>query len=179
MLKVWRGLERQYHPTYENRARYNELVEEATGRMRGDVPIESGALWDATVFTAETWLGHWDDGHGYWIVINDMGRPFDIVQSGQPRAKVHSVSVSPDFTVLKFKEGDQWLHTLTLKNKYEASYQWFDLEKGTVWETRPIYKLITASEEQKRMTQQDGAANVIQPACSEASSTLSGAAPRP
>ena len=82
-----------------------------------------------------------------------------MLQSGQSRAGVHDVSISPDFRVLKFKEGDQWLHTLTLMNKYEASYQWFDLQKGTVWETRPVHKLIRASVEQKAMTQQGGPAN--------------------
>lgn len=156
VLKVWRGLDQQHRPTYENRAHYNELVKSATARMRGDVPIEVGSAWDAAVFRSETWLGHWEDGFGYWIVISDIGRLFDVLQSGQPRAKAHDVSISPDFRVLKFKEGDQWLHTLTLKNKYEASYEWFDLQKGTVWETRPVYKLIRASDEQKVMTQHDG-----------------------
>ena len=66
--------------------------------------------------------------------------------------------MSPDFTVLKFKEGDQWLHTLRLRNKYEASYEWTDLEKGAVWKTNPIHKLIRASDQQKKMTQQDKAA---------------------
>lgn len=73
------------------------------------------------------------------------------------------IGVVPDFRVLKFKEGDQWQHTLTLKNKYEADYEWFDLQKGTVWQTCPVYKLIRASEEQKAMTQQDGAASRSQP----------------
>lgn len=159
VLKVWRGLDRQYHPTCENRAQYKELVNQATSRMRGDVSIDAGSPWDASVFTAKTWLGHWEDGHGYWIVINDNGQPFDILQSGQPRPKVHSVSVSPNYTVLKFREGDQWLHTLTLKNKYEASYEWFDLKKGSVWEKRPIYKLIRASDEQRKMTEQNGGAS--------------------
>jgi hypothetical protein len=167
VLKVWRGLDQQYHPTYENRAHYDELVEQATARMRGDTPIGAGSAWDASVFKAETWLGYWEDGFGYWIVVNDIGHPFDIVQSGQPRAKVHSVSVSPDFRVLKFKEGDQWLHTLTLQNKYEASYEWFDLQKGTVWEKRPVHKLVRASEQQKATTRQDGAASRSQPTRSE------------
>ena len=157
VLKVWRGLDQQYQPTYENRARYRELVEEATRHMRGETSIEPGSSWDASIFSAKTWTGHWDDGYGYWIVINDIGRPFDVVQSGQPRAEVHSISVSPDFTVLKFKEGEQWLHTLTLKNKYEASYEWFDLKEGKVWQTRPIYRLIRATEEQKQMTQRNAA----------------------
>ncbi len=155
VLKVWRGLDQLYHPTYENRAKYRELVEDATRRMTGEKPIEIGSPWDASVFRSETWLGHWEDGFGYWIVINDDERPYDIVQSGQPRSKVHSISVSSDFRVLKFKEGDQWLHTLTLRNKYEARYEWFDLAKGTVWQTGPVYKLIRAPDEQKVMTQQD------------------------
>lgn len=170
VLRVWRGLDQQYHPTYENRARYKQLVEEATRRMRGDVPIESGSPWDASVFTSETWLGHWEDGKGYWIVVNDVGRPFDILQSGQPRPKMHSVTVSPDFTVLKFKEGERWLHTLTLKNKYEAIYEWFDLEKGSVWETGAMYKLIRASAEQKKMTH-DNPANGRQPIHPETNQT--------
>jgi hypothetical protein len=139
-------------------------VEEATSRIRGDVPLQPDSPWAAPIFTADTWQGHWEDDHGYWIVVNHLGQTFDVVQSGQPRSKVHSVSVSPDFTVLKFKEGDQWLHTLTLKNKYEASYEWFDLEKNTIWQTIPIHKLIRASEEQKRMTQQDETATDIQTA---------------
>lgn len=156
VLKVWRGLDQQYQPHYENRAQYRELVEDATRRMKGERPIEIGSPWDASVFRSQSWLGHWEDGFGYWIVINNVGRPYDIVQSGQPRSNVHSVSVSSDFRVLTFKEGDQWLHKLTLKNKYEASYEWFDLKKETMWETRPVFKLIRASDEQKATTQQDG-----------------------
>jgi hypothetical protein len=174
VLKVWRGLDRQYQPTYENRAGYQKLVEEATGRMRGDAPIETGSPWDASVFRAETWVGHWEDGYGYWIVINDIGRPFDIVRSGDPPTKMHSVSVSPDFTVLKFREGDQWSHTLTLTNKYEVSHEWFDLQKRAVLETRSMYKLIRASNEQKRMTQL-GETNRSQQSRSE-TNRMSGAA---
>ena len=43
---------------------------------------------------------------------------------------MHSVSVSPDFTVLKCKEGNRWSHTLTLKKKYEAGHEGIDLAKG-------------------------------------------------
>jgi hypothetical protein len=173
VLKVWRGLNQQYQPTYENRARYRELVEEATRRMRGDVPIEPGSAWDASVFKSDTWVGHWEDDHGYWLVINDLGRPFDIVRSGDPPNKMHSVSISADFTVLKFKEGEQWAHTLTLKNKYEATHEWFDVEKSTVWETETMHKLIRASDEQKKMTQQGGPANGSQPIRSETNQTSS------
>lgn len=179
VIKVWRGLDQQYRPTYENRAHYNDLVKQATARMRDDRLIEAGSAWDASVFRSETWVGHWEDGFGYWIVINDVGRPFDVLQSGQPRAKVHDVSVSPDFRVLKFKEEDQWQHTLTLKNKYEATYEWFDLQKGAVWDTRSVYKLIRASEEQKAMTQQNDSADGRQPIRLETNSmSLSPESPR-
>jgi len=154
VLRVWRELDQQYQPTYENQAHYRELVEDANRRMKGERPIKVGSPWDASVFRPESWLGHWEDGFGYWIVINDVGRPYDVVQAGQPRSNVHSVSVSSDFGVLKFQEGDQWLHTLILKSKYEASCEWFDLKKGTVWETRSVYKLIRAFDEQKAMNRQ-------------------------
>lgn len=166
VLKVWRGLNEQYHPTYENRANYDELVKEATARMRGDAPIEAGSAWDRGVFQRETWLGHWEDNVGYWIMIDDFERPYVVTQSGQPRAKIHNMTVSPDFRVLKFEEGDQWRHTLTLKNKYEASCEWFDLQAGTVWRTETMYKLIRATNEQKAMTQQAKALNENEPAAS-------------
>lgn len=144
VLTVWRGLERQYQPTYENRAKYDTLVAEATRRMRGDVPIEPGSPWDATAFSGETWDGHWEDDSGYWLVIDSDHEPFDIVRSGDFPNAMESVTASPDFTVLKFKEGDKWLHTLTLKNKYELSHEWFDVEKGRVWESVTMHKLVRA-----------------------------------
>jgi hypothetical protein len=168
VLKVWRGLGQQFHPTYENRAKYSELVEEAVTRIRGDVPIESDSPWDASEFTSEAWVGHWEDGNGYWIVVDAFGQRGDVVQSGQPRAKVHSVSLSPDFKTLKFKEGDLWLHTLTLKNKYEASYEWFDLQKGSIWQTRPIYKLVKPSEAPQRITESEVPGTKIEPTDSNA-----------
>jgi hypothetical protein len=167
VLKLWRALDEQYQPSYENRARYDELVEGATGRMRGDVPIQARSPWDASVFRSETWVGHWEEDSGFWLVIAKTGTQYEIMRSGDPPTKMHSVSVSQDFTVLKFKEGDRWLHTLTLRNKYEASLESFDLHKGAVWETRPMHKLIRASEEQKRMTQQNVAPNEGQPTHSD------------
>ncbi|MGB0578365.1 MAG: hypothetical protein ACPGVU_01565 [Limisphaerales bacterium] len=179
VLDAWRGIELQYRPTYENRAHYDNLVAEATRQMNGDMRIESGSSWDVSALGKESWLGHWSDGHGYWIVINSLGQPFDIIQSAQPREKVHSVSISSDFSELSFKEGDQWLHTLTLKNQYEASYEWFDLGKGKVWETRPIYKLIHASDEQKQMPHRADPANGSRAPCSAGGSPSSTTATRP
>ena len=135
--------------------------------MRGDVPIEPGSAWDASAFKSDTWIGHWEDDSGYWLVINDAERPFDIFRSGDPPTKMYSISVSPDFTVLKFKEGNQWSHTLTFKNKYEATHEWFDVGKGTVWKTDTMYKLIRARDGQKKMTQLGSIANGSQPIRSE------------
>ncbi|HPC61890.1 MAG TPA: hypothetical protein PKX23_14600 [Verrucomicrobiota bacterium] len=160
VLKVWRGLDQQYQPTYENRAHYNELVEQANRLMSGEQPIEPRSAWDTSAFKSETWVGHWEDDNGYWLVVNDVGRPFDVVRSGDPPTKMQSVSVSPDYTVLKFKEGEQWSHTLKLCNKYEATHEWFDVAKGSIWKTDTMHKLIRAAEEQKKMTQQEKPASL-------------------
>jgi hypothetical protein len=155
VLKIWRGLNNQYHPTYENQANYQELSSEATAQIRGDTPTATDSSWDAQVFGIDTWVGHWENDTGYWLVIHDIGRPLDIIRSGDPPTKMHSISLSKDCRVLKFQEGAQWLHTLTLKNKYEASHEWFDQQNKTIWDTDTMHKLIRASAEQKRMTQQD------------------------
>jgi len=155
VLQEWPSLNAQYQPTYENRASYRELAAEATARIRGDVTIAPGSPWDAPVFSRTTWVGHWENDTGYWIVINDLGRSFTIWRSGDPPTGMQAVSVSDDFRVLKFEEDRRWRHTLTLKNKYEASHEWFDLERQVVWQTEPMHKLRRATEEQKRVTQQD------------------------
>jgi len=163
VLKVWRGLNAQYQPTYENRAGYLELAADATARIRGDTSITPGSLWDAPVFGRTTWVGHWENETGYWIVINDLAGSFDIWRSGHPPTRMQAASVSDNFRVLKFEEDGRWRHTLSLVNKYEATHEWFDIEKRAVWRTETMFKLARATEEQKRMTQQAAPPNGAPP----------------
>jgi hypothetical protein len=149
VMKVLRALNRQYQPTYENRANYLELVEAATVRMRGDVEITDGSAWDAGSFDHSTWLGHWENDTGFWIIINDVEHPFDVVRSGYPRRKMEAVAISDDCRELTFHEGAEWRHTLKLINKYEVEHEWFDLEKQSVWQTDRLYKLIRPTERLK------------------------------
>jgi len=146
VLKVWRGMDSQYQPTYENRAGYQDWVKGATARMTGDVPIEPRSAWDAPDFTKKTWIGHWEDDYGFWLIVDDLGSPLGVLRSGDPTINMHSVSLSDDGRVLTFKEGKQWVHKLTLKNKYEASHEWFDAEKQTVEKTDTMYKLVRPAE---------------------------------
>lgn len=155
VMTVLRSLNRQYHPTYENRANYRALVEDATARMRGDVEITEGTPWDAEPFDHSTWPGHWENDTGFWIVINDVERPFDIIRSGYPRMKMAAVALSDDCGVLTFREGSRWRHTLRLVNKYEAEHELFDLEKQSVWQTDHLHKLVRPTQEQRKTTQQD------------------------
>jgi hypothetical protein len=86
-------------------------------------------------------------------VINGFGAPFTIMRSGDP-TPLQFVSLSPDARILTFREGDRWLHTLTLKSKYEASHQWLDARDQSVRQVETIWKLIRATDEQKRFTEQ-------------------------
>ncbi|MFM1945013.1 MAG: hypothetical protein RI897_3995 [Verrucomicrobiota bacterium] len=63
--------------------------------------------------------------------------------------------MSDDYRVFKFQEGDRWRHTLTLRNKYEAEYEWYDLVEQRVWQVRAVHKLVRATDRQKVMTLQD------------------------
>ena len=154
VLKAWRALDTQYQPTYENRAGYKELVEGATKAMKGDAEIASNPKWAGQPFNARTWIGHWENDTGFWIVINDIGRTFDVTRSGDNPPRMHSVTTSEDFESIKFKESEQWLHTLTLKNKYEASHEWFDLREQKIWQTDTLHKLRRATESERSVTQQ-------------------------
>ncbi len=169
VMTVLRSLNRQYRPTYENRANYRELVEDATARMKGDAEISNGGPWDAPPFEHATWVGHWENDTGFWIVINDVERPFDIIRSGFPRLKMENVSLSEDCRTLTFYdfEGTQCRHTLTLVNKYEAKHEWFDLEKQAVWDVDHLHKLVRPTPEQRKMTQQSPAGDVLKAAPEE------------
>jgi len=156
VMTVLRGVNRQYRPTYENRAGYRELVEEATARMRGEVEIAKDSAWNAPTFDHSSWLGHWeDDASYYWIVIDDVDRPYVIVRSGYPGDTIRDVTVSDDFRSIRYQD---WgiRHTIKLLNKYEAEHECFDLEKQKVLRTDRLYKLIRATPEQKVATQQSG-----------------------
>lgn len=90
VLKVWRGLDEQYHPTYENRANYNVLVEEATKRMTDDVPAEASLhskpgvvvgtngilLYEITSEQVEAIAKENDLGDSIkWPILNATGEP--------------------------------------------------------------------------------------------------------
>ena len=143
VMSVLRRLNLDYQPSYENRAHYDKHINEAVIQMRGDHEL-TGTKWNASPFTRQTWLGHWQNETGFWIVINHI-LEFDIVRSGNDMPKITKVVVSDDFKSLMFTEGDQWRHEVTLKNKYEAIHVWRRLDDGTVWKTDELHKLVRAN----------------------------------
>ncbi|WP_165246527.1 hypothetical protein [Paludisphaera soli] len=144
VLKAWRGLNAQYRPTYENRAQYPELAAEATARIRGEKTFTPGTPWDAGPFDRETWVGHWENDTGYWIVVSGTG--LNVYRSGDPPEKMQAASLSDDFKTLTFGERGKWRHTLTLVDKFELTHEWFDLTRQEVWRTEPMFKLIRATK---------------------------------
>ncbi len=152
VMSVLRRLNLDYHPTYENRANYDELVKEAVSLMKGDFELQ-GTKWDTGPFTRETWLGHWQDDSNYWIVITQLADA-GIVQSGENFPKIRDFVVSADFKKITFAGGDQWLHELRLVNKYEALHVWRHLNDGKVWKVNSLHKLIRATSAQRQFTQQ-------------------------
>jgi len=152
VMSVLRRLNLDYRPTYENRAHFDELVSEAVSQMNGDGDLQ-GTKWDPSTLTRETWIGHWENDTGFWIVINHI-LDFDIVRSGDNMTKMANVSLSDDFTSLTFTEDDRWRHELTLKNKYESTHVCRDLANNSVWRTDTLHKLRRATPEQRAFTQQ-------------------------
>ncbi|MCX7421739.1 MAG: hypothetical protein NT013_19630 [Planctomycetia bacterium] len=154
MLKVLRRLDADYRPTYENRANYVELVNETVAEMNGETEIVHGSKWDTSPLTKETWFGHWENDTGYWLIITDaIGRTIRVHRSGDSMPEMTNVVLSPDSQVLKFSEGDQWNHTVTLVNKYEATHEWRNAKSDQVWRTESLHKLVRATPDMKHVTQ--------------------------
>ena len=153
VMSVLRRLNLDYQPTYENRAHYDELVNDAVSQMNGNHDLR-GTKWDSAPFALETWLGHWENDTGFWIVINQI-LDINIVRSGDNMSKMTNIELSDDFASLAFTEGDQWRHELTLKNKYEAIHVWRDLTNNTAWKTETLHKLRRATHEQRAFTKQN------------------------
>ncbi len=140
VMSVLRRLNLDYQPTYENRAHYDELVNEAVSQMKADHDLQD-TEWDTSPFTRDAWIGHWENDTGFWIVINHI-LELDIVRSGENMPKMTNVVVSDDFQSLTFTEGDRWRHELTFNNNYEATHAWRDLSNESVWQTDILHKLI-------------------------------------
>ena len=152
VMSVLRRLNLDYQPTYENRAHYDELVRDAVAEMRGVDDLEN-TKWDTSAFSRDTWLGHWENNTGFWIVVNHVS-DLDIVRSGDNMPKMTNVSLSGDSKTLTFTEGEQWQHELTLTNKFEAVHVWRDLANNKIWQTDILHKLIRATSAQREFTQQ-------------------------
>lgn len=153
VMTVLRRLNLDYQPTYENRAHYDELVNEAVSQMKGNHELQD-TKWDTSPFTRDTWVGHWENDTGFWIVINHI-LGFDIVRSSDNMPKMTNIDCSDDFRIVTFTEGDRWRHELTLQNKYEATHVWHDLTNGSVWKADTLHKLRRATPEQRSLTQQN------------------------
>jgi hypothetical protein len=152
VMSVLRRLNLDYQPTYQNRARYDELVNEAVTQMKGDHDLVN-TKWDTSPFTRDTWVGHWEDDTGYWIVINWLGK-FDIARSGDNMTAISDVSISDDRRNLAFAEGDRWRHELTLTDKCTATHVWLDLTDNSVWQINTIHKLRRATPAERAFTKQ-------------------------
>lgn len=142
VFQVLRAFKSQYRPTYESRANFRELAKEAANQLQKNDAIEPNSIWDGSAYEHQTWLGHWEDDTGYWIVVNDVSSPFDVLRSGDPPTRMQNVSVSKDFRELKFQEGTSWLHTLTLTNRHEALHEWFNPENQSAWRVDKMHKLV-------------------------------------
>jgi hypothetical protein len=152
VLKAWRALEAQYHPSYENRGGYEELVDGATAAMEGRLEIPPGSKWDGQPFDTKSWLGYWENDTGFWIFIDDTKNPVSVIRSGDPPMSMRSATRSEDHLVMKIQEDDHWLHTLTLKNKFEATHVWFDLKEQKIWQIGTLHKLRRATPAERAAT---------------------------
>ncbi len=153
VINVLRRLRLDYRPTYEDRAHYDILIKEAVSQMKGSHELHD-SKWAPTPFARDTWVGHWENDTGFWLVINDTLN-FEIVRSGDNNPKMSKIVISDDFRSLAFTEGDRWRHELTLNNKYEATHVWRNLSDGSVWQTEAIHKLCRPTPEQRAFTQQN------------------------
>ncbi len=153
VMKVLRRLNLDYQPTYENRAHYDELVNEAVMQMKAEHDL-AGSKWDMSPFTAEAWLGHWEDDTGFWMVITEGIDQLKIVRSGDNPPAIRDVKLSEDSRTLTFNEGDRWHHEMTMENKYGATHIWREANTENIWQTDHLHKLVRATPEQKRFTQQ-------------------------
>jgi hypothetical protein len=151
VLKVLRQLDRDFNPTYENRANYRDLAEAATEAIRSPQDVQPGTRWDSSPFSKDTWIGHWENDSGYWIVVRHSAG-WKVVPSGGPIVG-EPATVSADFRQLAFSKPDEWNHTITLVSKHEALHEWRNAKTGAIWKTEKLHKLIPARPEQKNVTE--------------------------
>jgi hypothetical protein len=128
-------------------------VQEAVAEMKSDREL-TNTKWDTSPFTDATWMGHWEDDTGYWLFIEGHPHDLKIIRSGGGMPKMSDVMTSDDHRTLSFTEGGDIRHELTLQNKYEATPAIRDPVTGEVPPMKTLHKLIRATPQQRRFTQQ-------------------------
>jgi len=140
VIRVLRSLDLQYWPTYENRANYDVLVNDAVDRMVGTVPIEEGDKWDAPETRPEDWVGQWEGDRGNWIVVQGSAKSIHSVISWSGESEGNP-ELSQNGRTLAFSEADGSKHLLTFVSPYIITYKFSNAETGWSSEPETFYKL--------------------------------------
>lgn len=155
VMSVLRRLNLDYYPTYENRAHYDEYVDEAVAQMISGDDLQN-TKWDTSPLTRGMWEGVWENDLGLCVVVNNSFGT-NVIRYGDKSSKATNVTVSDDCMSRSFTEDDQWRHELTLTNKYEAKHKWQFIGKDgdNAWHTDTLHKLRRATSAERAFTQQE------------------------
>lgn len=151
VLAVLRDLNNDYKPVTRVQESYLKELNTANTTLKSKEALDIN-LTENSPFHKETWCGFWNNDSTNWFSIAPNYVHYDIYRDGVPPITMTSVTVSEDFKTLQFQEQSRFRHTLTLKNKYLADHEIYNLETKKIERVEPMWRLVLPTPEQMKNT---------------------------
>lgn len=151
VLAVLRDLNNDYKPITRAQESYLKELNTANATLQSKAALDVN-LTENSPFHKETWCGFWNNDSTNWFSIAPNYVHYDIYRDGIPPRTMTSITISEDFITLQFQEQSRFRHTLTLKNKYLAEHEIYNLETKKVEKKEPMWRLVLPTQTQMQYT---------------------------
>ncbi len=88
------------------------------------------------------WVGHWEDGTGYFLDISYSNGRYILGRSGNP-SRLTFLDLSSDERRFRYREEDDFIHTLTVVSRDKIHDQWLELRNNEIWPTMSLCRRST------------------------------------
>lgn len=89
--------------------------------------------------SGHNWVGRWADNTGYFVEVRYSESNYRLKRSGSP-TPLTFLDLSKDERRFRYREGDEYIHTLTALSDDVVQDEWLELPASTVWSVMKLHR---------------------------------------
>ena len=93
-----------------------------------------------SLVSRSAWFGRWEDGTGYWLEISETNGVFFLRRSPGILWKLTLLEYSADGKRIRYKEDNDYIHTLQMISSNELKDEWFNQSDGKLSDVGRLHK---------------------------------------